>query len=41
MKRSKLKEITLHITDGEHATVEDTSNGSYYLLSNKNIQDFG
>ena len=39
MKRSKLKEITLHITDGEHATVEDTSNGSYYLLSNKNIVD--
>ena len=39
MKRSKLKDLTLHITDGEHATVVDTPNAPYYLLSNKNIVD--
>ena len=39
MKRSKLKDLTLHITDGEHSTVIDTPNSSYYLLSNKNIVD--
>lgn len=39
IKKVKLKELCLHITDGEHASVLDDLNGNYYLLSNKNIID--
>ena len=39
MKRSKLKDLTIHITDGEHSSVIDTPATNYYLLSNKNIID--
>ena len=39
MKRSKLKDLTIHITDGEHSSVTDDVNGDYFLLSNKNIVD--
>ena len=34
---AKLKDYCLHITDGEHGTVENDSRGEYFLLSNKNI----
>lgn len=33
----KLKDYCLHITDGEHCSVQDDILGEYYLLSNKNI----
>lgn len=36
---SKLKDLSINITDGEHGTVKDDINGDYYLLSNKNIID--
>ena len=39
MKRNKLKNLTLHITDGEHSSVIDDKDGKYFLLSNKNIVD--
>ena len=39
MKRSKLKDLTMHITDGEHSSIVDTPDTNYYLLSNKNIID--
>lgn len=39
MKRSKLKYLALHITDGEHTSVTDDANGNCFLLSNKNIVD--
>ncbi len=35
---NKLKEVCLNITDGVHNTVKDDINGSYYLLSAKNIK---
>ena len=34
---SKLNELCINITDGEHGTVIDDNNGRFYLLSNKNI----
>lgn len=34
---SKLKELAVNITDGEHGTVKDDDKGIYFLLSNKNI----
>ena len=34
---SKLIEVCINITDGEHGTVKDDCKGNYYLLSNKNI----
>lgn len=34
---TKLKEFCLNITDGEHGSVTNDANGTYYLLSNKNI----
>ena len=37
MESFKLKNLSLHITDGEHGSVIDDPNGEYYLLSNKNI----
>ena len=39
MKKCKLGDYCLNITDGEHGTVVDDTNGDYYLLSNKNIID--
>ena len=39
MKRNKLKDLALHITDGEHSSVIDDNSGKYFLLSNKNIID--
>lgn len=39
MKKYKLSEVALHITDGEHNSVIDDENGEYFLLSNKNIVD--
>lgn len=39
MNDVSLKEISIHITDGEHGTVKDDPNGEYYFLSNKNIVD--
>lgn len=35
----KLSEISLNVTDGEHGTVKDDSNGKYFLLSCKNIKN--
>ena len=35
----KLKEISYHITDGEHCSVQNSEDGGFYLLSNKNIID--
>ncbi len=35
----KLAKICLNITDGTHSTVIDDPNGSYYLLSCKNIKN--
>jgi len=37
IKRYKLKELTLNVTDGEHGSVIDDPKGQHYLLSNKNI----
>ena len=37
LKKYKLEECCLHITDGEHGSVNDDLQGDYYLLSNKNI----
>lgn len=37
IKRDKLKNLTLSITDGEHGTVPNEVGSNYYLLSNKNI----
>jgi type I restriction enzyme S subunit len=37
IKRCKLKELALNITDGEHGSVIDDPNGKHFLLSNKNI----
>ena len=34
-----LGDYCLHITDGEHCTVQDDPAGEFYLLSNKNIID--
>ena len=34
-----LEDYCLHITDGEHCTVQDDCAGEFYLLSNKNIID--
>jgi len=34
---SKLLDLSINITDGEHGTVKNHINGNYYLLSNKNI----
>ncbi|MDD3662741.1 MAG: restriction endonuclease subunit S [Candidatus Pacebacteria bacterium] len=39
MNRDKLKNLTLNITDGEHGSIIDSLNSSYYLLSNKNIKN--
>lgn len=39
MKRSKLKDLTFHVTDGEHSSIIDDNSGKYFLLSNKNIVD--
>ena len=39
MKKYKLSDYCLHITDGEHASVDDDIQGDYFLLSNKNIID--
>lgn len=39
LNRKKLSELTLNITDGEHGSVIDDPEGSFYLLSNKNIVD--
>ena len=39
VKKFKLSEITLNITDGEHGTVQDDKNGKYYLLSCKNVKN--
>ena len=39
MKKCKLGDYCLNITDGEHGTVVDDIKGEYYLLSNKNIVD--
>lgn len=36
-ERAALRQLTLNITDGEHASVTDDPNGDYFLLSNKNI----
>lgn len=36
---NKLKDYCINITDGEHGSVQDDENGTYYLLSNKNIID--
>lgn len=36
---SKLKDLSINITDGEHGTVKDDIDGEYFLLSNKNIVD--
>lgn len=38
-KKYKLSEISLNVTDGEHGTVKDDSNGKYFLLSCKNIKN--
>lgn len=38
-KRSKISDLALNVTDGEHGSVIDDASGSYYLLSNKNIRD--
>lgn len=37
LKKYKLEECCLHITDGEHGSVNDDLQCDYYLLSNKNI----
>ncbi len=34
---TKLKDLTINITDWEHWTVIDSVNGEFFLLSNKNI----
>lgn len=41
MKKYKLGELTLNITDGEHGSVKQEKNGSYYLLNNNNITEEG
>lgn len=38
-KRSVINEIAANVTDGEHASVLDDLNGTYFLLSNKNIKN--
>lgn len=38
---SKLKDYCLNITDGEHGTISEDINGTYYLLNNNNITDRG
>ena len=38
---SKLSEFCIKITDGEHGSVKDDENGSYYFLNNNNITDQG
>ena len=38
-RKYKLSDYCLHITDGEHASVDDDIQGDYFLLSNKNIID--
>lgn len=37
IKRDKLVNLTINITDGEHGTVINSSGSGLYLLSNKNI----
>ena len=39
IERTKLKNLTKQITDGEHGSVKDDNNSNYYLLSNKNINN--
>lgn len=38
---SKLKNLCLSITDGEHGTVPEDTNGAYYFLNNNNITENG
>ena len=38
---SKLSEFCIKITDGEHGSVKDDENGSYFFLNNNNITDQG
>lgn len=38
---SKLKDYCLNITDGEHGSISEDINGTYYLLNNNNITDRG
>ncbi len=37
-KRSLINDLSVNVTDGEHASVNDDENGAYFLLSNKNIK---
>lgn len=37
-KRSLINDLSANVTDGEHASVKDDENGTYFLLSNKNIK---
>lgn len=37
IKRYKLKQLALNVTDGEHGSVIDDPSGKHFLLSNKNI----
>lgn len=39
LKRVKLGDLSVNITDGEHGSVIDDPCGGYFLLSNKNIQN--
>ena len=39
LKRVKLGDLSVNITDGEHGSVVDDPCGEYFLLSNKNIQN--
>ena len=38
---SKLQDFCLQITDGEHRSCEEDTNGSYYMLNNQNITEAG
>lgn len=35
--RNNLRNLVLHITDGEHSSVSDCSDGEFWLLGNKNL----